>query len=88
MARTTPTSNSPFGPTVVTRMSPTGPPYKRMFFGREVPAGVRYAELYRDPYYDEVHIRWVCADNTKHSMPFEQTDEGVMAVLVAMKLTV
>ena len=87
MARTTPTRELAFGPTVVTRTSKTGPPFKRMFYGRELPAHVVYAELFRDMLHDEVQIRWVCTDQSRHSMPFEQTDEGVIAVLTAMKLT-
>lgn len=87
MARTTLTSEIAYGPTVITRMGKTGPPFKRMFYGRELPAGVLYAELFRDMLHDEVQVRWVCADQSRHYMPFEQTDEGVIAVLTAMKLT-
>jgi len=37
---------------------------------------------------DQLLVRWrVKIDDTIHEMPFEQTDEGVMAALVAMKLT-
>lgn len=87
MALTTQTSEITYGPTVITRMGKTGPPFKRMFYGRELPPGVLYAELFRDVLHDEVQVRWVCADLSRHSMPFEQSDEGVIAVLTAMKLT-
>ena len=37
---------------------------------------------------DEMFVRWrVKDDPTIHEMPFNQSDEGVMAALVAMKLT-
>jgi hypothetical protein len=37
---------------------------------------------------DQQLVRWrVKNDPTIYEMPFEQTDEGVMAALVAMKLT-
>lgn len=63
-------------------------PNTLLFFGRKVPEGVTAAELLRDMYTDQVMVRWrVKGDPTIHEMPFNQSDEGVMAALVAMKLT-
>jgi hypothetical protein len=60
----------------------------KLFFGRVVPKNVVAVELMRDAVRYELHVRWrVKADDTIHEMPFQQTDEGVMAALVAMKLT-
>lgn len=83
MALTTLTSD----PVVVSRLSKTGPPFKRMFFGFELPAGVAYAEMWFDNMQYQQLVRWVNTNGERHEMPFEQTDEGVMAVLTAMKLT-
>jgi hypothetical protein len=60
----------------------------RLFFGRSLPEGVAHVELMRTHHtlYD-VEIRWVTTKADEHAMPFEQTDEGVNAALVAMKLT-
>jgi hypothetical protein len=53
-----------------------------------VPKNVVAVELMRDAVRYELHVRWrVKDDPIIHEMPFEQTDEGVMAALVAMKLT-
>jgi len=57
------------------------------FFGVDLPKGVVRCELLHDLMWDVVNVHWVTQDGSKHSMPFEQTDEGVMAALVAMKLT-
>jgi hypothetical protein len=63
-------------------------PNTLLFFGRKVPDGVTAAELLRDMRTDQVMVRWrVKDDPTIHEMPFNQSDEGVMAALVAMKLT-
>jgi hypothetical protein len=44
--------------------------------------------IMRDFIMDELVVRWrVKGDAEIHQMPFEQTDEGVMAALVVMKLT-
>ena len=59
----------------------------KLFFGRGVPKDVVAVELMRDTY-DELLVRWrVKGDPVIHEMPFNQSDEGVMAVLAAMKLT-
>lgn len=64
-----------------------GKAYK-LFFGRKVPEGVVAVELMRDALWGELHVRWrVKGDPDIHEMPFNQTDEGVMAALAAMKLT-
>lgn len=60
----------------------------RLFFGRALPEGVVHVELMRTHHtlYD-VEIRWITANSDEHSMPFEHTDKGVVAAMVAMKLT-
>lgn len=64
-----------------------GKAYK-LFYGRVVPKDVVAVELMRDALWGELHVRWrVKGDPVIHEMPFEQTDEGVTAALVAMKLT-
>ena len=60
----------------------------QMWFGRHVPEGVTAITVMRSYIDDQLLVRWrVKADETIHEMPFEQTDEGVMAALAAMKLT-
>jgi hypothetical protein len=64
-----------------------GKSYK-LFFGRVVPKGVVAVELMRDAVWHGLHVRWrVKGDPDIHEMPFETTDEGVIAALAAMKLT-
>jgi hypothetical protein len=59
-----------------------------MWFGHVVPDGVMHITIMRDFIMDELVVRWrVKGDAEIHQMPFEQTDEGVMAALVVMKLT-
>lgn len=60
----------------------------RVFFGRNLPPGVVHVEMLHkhDGLYD-VEIRWITSDGEKHVMPFEHTDDGVNAAMVAMKLT-
>ena len=66
----------------MTRAMPT------MWFGRHVPEGVTAITMMRSYIDDQLLVRWrVKVDDTIHEMPFEQTDEGVMAALAAMKLT-
>lgn len=44
--------------------------------------------IMRDHYTDQLFVRWrVKGEEQIHEMPFNQSDEGVMAALVAMKLT-
>lgn len=58
------------------------------WFGYEVPEHVTRIEIMRDVEWGELRVRWkVRGDDAIHSMPFEQTDEAVQAVLAAMKLT-
>lgn len=60
----------------------------RAWFGYQVPERVTRIEVYRDSEWNELRVRWkVKDDDAIHSMPFEQTDEAVQAVLTAMKLT-
>lgn len=59
-----------------------------MWFGRKVPDGVVAITMMRDYINDQLLVRWkVKSDPYIHEMPFEQSDEGVMAALAAMKLT-
>ena len=58
------------------------------WFGHKVPDGVMHITIMRDFLNDELLVRWrVKGDAEIHQMPFEQTDDGVMASLAAMKLT-
>jgi hypothetical protein len=69
-------------PHPMTRAEPT------LWFGRRVPEGVFAIQLMRDYVDYQLLVRWRVRDNsTIHEMPFEQTDEGVIAALAAMKLT-
>jgi hypothetical protein len=59
-----------------------------MWFGQQVPDGVTAISMMRGYIDDQLMVRWrIKGDQDIHEMPFEQTDEGVMAALVAMKLT-
>ncbi len=61
---------------------------QHMWFGRHVPEGVTAITLMRSFIDDQLMVRWrIKGDPDIHEMPFEQTDEGVMAALAAMKLT-
>jgi hypothetical protein len=57
------------------------------FFGVDLPKGVTHCQLMRDHMWDVVNVHWTTKGGVQHSMPFEQTDEGIIAVLAAMKLT-
>ena len=58
------------------------------WFGLDVPEGVTNISVMRSYNTDQVMVRWrVKDDPTIHEMPFNQSDEGVMAALAAMKLT-
>ena len=66
------------------------PPWLRSpkWFGADVPMGVTHVEVQYRAELDKTVVRWrVRNDPAMHEMPFQHTDEGVMAVLVAMKLT-
>jgi hypothetical protein len=59
-----------------------------MWFGRMVPDGVTSISMMRDYINDKLMVRWrVKGDPEIHEMSFNQSDEGVMAALAAMKLT-
>lgn len=59
-----------------------------MWFGRRVPDGVVAISMMRDYINDQLMVRWkVKNDLDIYEMPFEQSDEGVIAALAAMKLT-
>ena len=58
------------------------------WFGLDVPQGVIHISIMRSYNTDQVMVRWRTNDDlATHEMPFIQSDEGVMAALVAMKLT-
>jgi len=58
------------------------------WFGRTVPDGVTAISMMRDYTNDQLTVRWrIKGDPEIHEMPFNQSDEGVMAALAAMKLT-
>ncbi len=57
------------------------------FFGAPLPQGIAHCQLRRDVIFDELNVEWITKTGERHSMPFEQTDEGVKAALVAMQLT-
>jgi len=58
------------------------------WFGRTVPERVTSISLMFDVTQYQLMVRWRVKDDPEiHEMPFEQTDECVMAVLTAMKLT-
>lgn len=60
----------------------------KKWFGRDVPSHITVIELRRNTLTDQLEAWWRVHGTTEvHTMPFEQTDEGVQAVLVAMKLT-
>lgn len=59
------------------------------FFGVPLPTGIARCEL-RCKYKrgrDFAKLHWITKYGEKHSMPFEQTHEGITAALVAMKLS-
>ena len=62
----------------------------RVFYGQLLPEHVRHIETIRCAITYELKVRWTTVDGPtihRHEMPFEQTDEGVTAAIVAMKLT-
>lgn len=60
----------------------------KRWFGQYAPDNITHIEVYRDFLSDHLMVRWKVFDDPEiYSMPFEQTDEGVMAVYTAMKLT-
>jgi len=86
VARITPTSDigNWSRPHPMTRAMP------QMWFGCHVPEGITAITLMRSYIDDQLLVRWRTRHDISdeiHEMPFEQTDEGVMAALVAMKLT-
>jgi len=81
VALTTPISEQRWARPYITRDMPA------KWFGHDVPAHITVIELRRN-LYDELEAHWrVKGTFDVHTMPFNQTDEGVMAVLAAMKLT-
>ncbi len=60
----------------------------KAWFGQPVPERVVAIEVLFNSEIGQREVRWkLWNDPTVHTMPFEQTDEGVVAALVAMKLT-
>ena len=61
---------------------------QRMFFGRQIPDGIAHVQLMRTHHnFYDVELRWITKSAEEHAMPFVQSDEGVNAAMVAMKLT-
>lgn len=82
MAVTTPTSELRWARPFFTRDVP------KSWFGVDVPEHVTVIELRRNNMTDELEAWWRVKGTTEvHTMPFKQTDEGVLAVITAMKLT-
>ena len=70
------------------RPAPWSRAVPQMWFGRSVPDGVTAITMMRDYINDQLMVRWrVKGDPVIHEMPFETSDDGVMAALTAMKLT-
>lgn len=81
MAHTTQISEAWVRPLFMSDMPPK-------WFGYDVPKHVTVIEIYRDNEWHGMRVRWkVRGDDAIHTMPFEQTEESVQAVLTAMKLT-
>lgn len=60
----------------------------KKWFGLDVPEHVTVIELRHNYLTAQLEVWWRVKGTTEvHTMPFEQTDEGVMAALTAMKLT-
>ena len=58
------------------------------WFGQDVPDHVTVIETRRNHLTGELEAWWRVKGTTEvHTMPFDVTNEGVMAVLTAMKLT-
>lgn len=76
------------GQAVITRTSKSGPPFERQLInGVPLPAGIAYAEMMRKSESDGVTLRWRTVAGTNHEMPYEHSEQGLTAVLIAMKLT-
>ena len=59
-----------------------------MFFGQKIPDGIANIQLMQTHHnFYDLELRWITKTAEEHAMPFEQTDKGVTAALVAMKLT-
>ena len=61
----------------------------RTFFGRPIPDHVAWMEMQYDALNDSLIVRWINHDGSKHHTPLYKpaTNDGVNAVLVAMKLS-
>lgn len=82
MAVTTPISEERWARPDLTRDMPV------KWFGCDVPNNVTAIEIRRNYLYDQLEVHWRVKGTVEvHTMPFEQTDEGVTAALAAMKLT-
>ncbi len=58
----------------------------QVWFGHEVPDGIIAIELIHDVMRYGMRVHWRTLREI-HEMPFEETDEGITAALVAMKLS-
>jgi hypothetical protein len=57
------------------------------WYGQKVPEGVRAITVEYIYWDDQFVVRWLANGPETHDMPFEQTHEGVLAAITAMKLT-
>lgn len=70
------------------RPSPRAIVPPEMWFGRRVPDGVMAISMMRDYLNGQLMVRWrIKSDPVIHEMPFELSDDGLLAALTAMKLT-
>jgi hypothetical protein len=60
---------------------------RRTFFGHELPGHIVHVETRHVAVDDQRQVGWITAKGEKHSMPLETTEDGILAVIVAMKLT-
>ena len=57
------------------------------WFGEPVPSGVTQVQIMYDYGLNKTKVHWRTSDGESHSMEYDHTDEGVIAALIAMKLT-
>ena len=74
-------------PVVITRTSKEGPPFRRTLLGHPIPVTVAWAEVVNKIEDDQYWVNWIDVDGRKHSMPFEMTNDGVRALIIAMTLS-
>lgn len=60
---------------------------RRELFGHPIPDHVAHVEVRNDHLLYEYQVGWITVKGEKHFMPLDKTDEGIKAVIVAMKLS-